>query len=401
MSAAPAIPAFGGAAPRLGPALWVALFGRETRYVGRLYAGRVFVFATLVLAVVLSLDAASHLSGFLADRPQPGVPSGLAGLGYYLLLRAGYNLSAVLPIATLVGVVWTEFTLALSRQRLMIANSGRAAFASLAPALLVGLAVGALQFAALAYVRPATVEAQAISGFRDYGPKFRTDKETGVEWISVENAVVAARVAFTDPPTLKAAVLYDLTDDGALRAIRTAARAVPVADGLWVLQSGTEWRVPIFFSRTASGGGAQRAERFDSLSVALALDPLWLAQIDIQPILLPQAILARLATAQRGVENPSNYRAAYQERFAALFYVLGMALLPAALAISWFLPGMGAGPMVRVIVWGIGAYFAASVFSQLGAFGYLPAPVSAWTPPVLFIGAALAVLAWRARGSGT
>ena len=379
-------------------ALTVALAGRETRYVGRLYAERVLLFGALVLTVVLSLDAANHIGGFLGGEDQPGAPSGFQRLLYYLMLRGGYNVPAILPLAALTGVIWAEFALARSRQRMMIANSGRAILMSLAPAVLVGLAVGLVQFGALAYLRPLAVELQATEDFRYYGPKFRF-AETGRMWLSVDNAVIESRIGFTDPVELRDAVIYELADDGALRAILTAERGVPGGPGRWALANGTMWQVPSFSTETPpetpSGGATAFAER----SLALELDPLWVENVDILPTLLPQGILARLGTAQAGIQNISTYAAALRERFAAIFYVMGMMVLPAALGIAWFSPGMSAGPLIRTVIWGMGAYVTASIVSMLGSYGYLPPLLSAWLAPALFFLIALGIVLVRSPRS--
>lgn len=377
--------------------VWVTLSGRETRYVGRLYAERVFLFVVLTLCVVLSLDAARNLGRLLADPSDQAAPAGFVALAYYLVLRAGYNVPAILPIATWVGVIWTEFTLAVTRQRLMIANAGQPPLRSLAPALVVGLCLGLIQFGALAYVRPAAVEGQAYGGFRSYGPKFNAASETDDTWISVEGAVLRGKVVFTDPPGLKDAVIYGLDTDGGLRSIRTAARAMPLEADAWSLDDVSVWDVPNFFSPSAGVGDTWQVEHYDSEIIMLSLDPLWVEDIDIQPPLLLQSELMHLATAERGIQNPSTYRAALQDRYAAILYLLGMAMLPAALGISRFLPGMGPGPSIGALMWGIACYFGASVMSQLGAYGYLPAPLTAWAIPVLVISAAVGAVMTRRR----
>ena len=383
--------------PRALLSWWTALTGRETRYVGRLYAERVFLFVVLTLAVVLSLDAARNLGRFLSDQPEGVSPTSLVPLLHYLALRAGYNLPSVLPIAAWVGVIWTEYTLAASRQRLMIANSGQPLWRSLMPALVVGLVLGLTQFAALAVVRPAAVTGQAEAGYRYYGPKFTDRAETGAEWLSVEGAVIRARVAFTDPPSLADAVIYDLDAGGSLQSIRTAARVTPVGDGRWTLEDSTVWTVPQFLSTPTGSAPPVGVARHDSETIALSLDPVWIENIDIQPPLLDQPTLVHLAEAGRGVQNASTYRAALEDRFAAILYLVGMTLLPAALGITLFGPKMGSGPSVNAVIWGVASYFGASVLSQLGAYGYLPAAVSAWTAPMLIVGSAVGVIAFRSR----
>lgn len=379
---------------RLSGALTVALIGRETRYVGGLYAGRIFLFAMLVFAIVLSLDAASNIGHLLGTADQAGTPSGLGRLSYYLLLRAGYNLPSILPLAALTGVIWAEFALSNSRQRMMISNSGRPVLLSLAPAILIGLAVGLIQFTALAAVRPAAVELQTLEGFRNYGPKFR-QVETDRKWLSVEDAVIEARISFSDPVALHDAVIYELADDGALKSIRTAQSATPNGKDSWTLRNGTMWQVPRFGVPAAPRPASQVAVPFAEQALVLDLDPLWVENIDILPSFLPQAILDRLGTAQNGIQNISTYQAALYERFAAVFYVMGMAVLPAALGIVWFLPGIGAGPLIKVIFWGLGAYFVTNVLSMLGSYGYLPPLVSAWSPPGLFFAVALGMVIVR------
>ena len=379
---------------RLSGGVMVALTGRETRYVSRLYAERIVLFAALVLTVVLSFDAATHIGGFLGSADQPGAPSGVQRLLFYLMLRGGYNVPAILPLAALAGVIWVEFALARSRQRMMIANSGRSILMSLAPAVLVGLAVGLAQFGALAYLRPLAVEAQATGNFRYYGPKFQL-AQTGRMWLSVDTAVIETRIGFTDPVELRDAVIYELADDGALRTILTAERAVPDGPGRWALENGTMWQVPGFATDAGSTPPSRGATAFAERSLALDLDPLWVENIDILPTLLPQDVLMRLGTAETGIQNISTYEAALNERFAAVFYIMGMMVLPAALGIAWFSSGMGAGPLIRTIIWGMGAYVAASIFSMLGAYGYLPPLLSAWLAPTLFFLIALGIVAAR------
>ena len=383
---------------RLTGAVTVALTGRETRYVARLYIERIILFAALVLTVVLSLDAANHIGSLLGGADQPGAPSGVQRLFRYLMLRGAYNVPAILPLAALTGVIWAEFALARSRQRMMIANSGRSILMSLAPAVLVGLVVGLVQFGALAYLRPAAVEAQSTEHFRYYGPKYRFS-ETGGMWLSVDTAVIEARIGFTDPVELRYAVIYELADDGALRAILTAERAVPDGPGHWVLDNGTSWQVPSFSISAPSGTPTRGATAFDERELALELDPLWVENIDIPPTLLPQDVLVRLGTAETGIQNISTYAAALQERFAAIFYVMGMVVLPAALGIAWFSPGMSAGPLIRTIIWGMGAYVTTSIVAMLGSYGYLSPLLSAWLAPALFFLIALGIVVARSPRS--
>jgi lipopolysaccharide export LptBFGC system permease protein LptF len=109
----------------LRPGRHLALFGRETRYVLALYLQRAVIFTVVGMGVVLLLDLATSLPLLLASGSGGGAPGEASRLAYYLLLRAGYDLPALLPVTAIVAVSWAEYSLANTRERIMIAKSGR------------------------------------------------------------------------------------------------------------------------------------------------------------------------------------------------------------------------------------------------------------------------------------
>lgn len=332
----------------------MALFGRETRYVLRLYLQRIFIFISVVLAIVLSLDVASNVNSVMSKSSEVTGIDGLPRLLYYVYLRGGYVLPSILPFAGIVGVVWAEYGLAVSLERTMIFISGRVPVYSLIPAIIVGLLMGLFQYAALGYVRPASVEEQTASTYRYYGPKFRRPFVTDPQWIASDGAFVNAKVYIGDYVAFKEVVSYNLDDRGKLESIVTAASARPSEKpGYWVYYTGTKWE----FSDTGDDGISSRLRlqeaQFETLEKELKINPLWAENINIKPRYLPQPMLAKLVSAGDGAPQYFQYATAYQERYASVFFSVAMTLLGAYFFVA-----------------GILTHYACLSGVEIGDFGY-------------------------------
>jgi len=368
--------------------------GIESRYVFRLYLQRTFLFTLVMLLAILALEAASNLGAVYSDRAAASGVDGSLRLVYFVLLRGGYDLPLVLPVGALMGVVWAEHGLASSRQRIMMLNAGRSPFRSLAAAALVALVLGPVQFAALAYLRPAAVAALGTAKLRGYGPQFDAPRISGPQWAATNGALVRFRVDFTHPVTLHDLLVFAVDENGAPRALLTAQSAQPTGTpGEWMLRKASRWTLP-----RAAGASRQPmdTEIFESLGLPLSLDPLWVANVGTPPGLIGQASLVRLAEAGQGVPMASAYQSVAHERIAAPFFVLGLTLLAAVLSMRWFRPGMHPLVFLRIGAVGIGIYFASATLSSIGSYGLLPAVLSAWPFPVALI--AIALLLARSGG---
>jgi lipopolysaccharide export LptBFGC system permease protein LptF len=394
-AAAPAAWRADAAGPRPGRLL--APFGCETRYVLALYLQRAVIFGIVGMGVVLLLDLATSLPQLLANGPGGGAPGEISRLAYYLLLRAGYDLPALLPITAIVGVIWAEYGLANSRERIMIANSGRPPLHSLMTALLFGLLLGALQFAALAYARPAAVAAQTAGGFRYYGPKFHQPILTDPKWIAANGTMLNARVDIGAGVALRDVLLYSTDAAGRLEAILGAASAVPGArPGTWIFEQGSVW-YPSLGGARRSPAEAMQPVPFTRLAWPLELDPLWVRDIDVLPPLLAQSDLAALAAGGSRVPDAFSYRSAYDERFAAVFSCVGMALLGAGISLLTFGQAVGARQILRLGLCGGIAYLGLGILPMLADYGVLPSLLGAWGGPLALTLGAMGLLYLRER----
>lgn len=374
-----------------------ALFGIETRYVTRVYLQRVFIVGAAVLAIVLSLDLATNLAWVMSEQSAAAGREGFARLAFYLGLRAAYNLPAIVPIAAVIGVVWAEFGLAAAHERIMIFNSGRAPVRSLMPALLVGILLGLTQFAALSYARPLSVEEQARSGFRDFGPRYRAGGTTGHKWIAIEDGFVHARIDFGPPVSLRDVMVYGLGPDGRLDIVVSAERARPTGQaGLWQFAGGSWWeRPPAGGGQT--GGVMPVESAFELAEISLPLDPLWVDYSEVPARFLPQPVVRALAAGGPGVPEAFGYRTNYQERLAAFIHPLAMTLLGATLCLIMLRPRVPPLAPLTIGMAGYAIHVASKILSMLGEYGYIPPVVAAWTLPLAVAAGCLLLLHLRDR----
>ena len=373
------------------------IFGRETAYVTGLYLRRAVVVTAIILAIVLALDVVGRMSQVLSLNDDATGLDGLVALTSYVGLRAAFVLPSVLPIAAIMGVVWAEFGLAQSNERVMIFCSGRAPLRSLMPALIFGIVIGLLQFCAINFARPYSTEVQAQSHYRYYGPRFVSAETREAKWFATEDTVFNAQIVFGPPVVLQDVLIYQIAPSGRLDAIINAERAESGPGGeSWDFHNGTIWT----FATTQddwTGLTASTEVAFVQRSIPLSLDPLWAEYIDIDQHLLPFEILHNLAVAESGVPNSIAFKAAYHQRYAAIVTCIALALIGAALSLLLFAPNMAPTKLLQVAVIGYGAHVGSTILKLLGEHGLLPLPVAIWMWPLAIIIGSYALLYWLDR----
>lgn len=374
-----------------------AFFGRETRYVAGLYLRRAIVFCGIVLAIVLALDVARNMGRVLSPHGDAANLNGLSALATYIALRAAFIIPSVFPIAAIMGVLWAEFGLAQSRERVMVFNSGRVPVRSLVPALLFGALIGLAQFAAISFSRPYSAEIQAVAGYRYYGPRYVGPSTDGDKWFVTGDAVFNARIAFGPPVVLRDVVVYRFAPTGRLESIVRATGASPASQrGYWEFRDGT---IKTFAQQQGdeSEWTAAPEIRFGKKELAISLEPLWAEYVDVEAELLPMSVLHDLATAGSGVPDSVVYKSAYQMRFAAVLASIAMALVGASLSLLMFSPHMGPAKLLQIAAIGYGIHVGSTTLTLLGAYGYVPLIVAIWLLPLALIVSAFLVPYWFER----
>ena len=378
-----------GSRPKRG-----AIFGRETVYVTGMYLRQAVVFLGIILSIVLALDVVGRMTRVLALNDDADGLNGLLALAHYAGLRAAFVFPSIMPIAAIMGVIWAEYGLARSNERIMIFGSGRAPVRSLMPALIFGLVMGLVQFGVTNFSRPYSTEVQAQSKYRYYGPRYVKAETQDTKWFFVNDTVFNARIVFGSPLTLRDVTVYQIAPLGRLSSIISADRATERSDGKgWEFQNGTSWT----FTWDDDGGTSPKTANetvFVTKSAKVSLDPLWAEFIDVKPQLLPFDVLHNLAVVDSGIPNGILFKVAYHQRYAASLACIAMAVIGASLSLLLFAPRMRVTKLLQVAAIGYAVHVGSTVLRLLGEHSLLPLSMAVWMLPLTIIIGAYVLLYW-------
>jgi len=360
----------------------LALFGLETRYVGKLYLQRALIALFALSAMVMAIDIAVNFDTVTSTTGARGLDETGLRIAFYLLLRFSYHLPAIIPLSCAIGIVWSEWTLARGLERAMIINTGRSGLLSLAPAALVGVMLGLLQVFSMAVLRPMSVEAHAQYGFRtNYGPRLGQMGLTE-HWITLPDAILHAHIDFrVDPPDLREITIYKLGQEKRLRAIITASGA-GFEGQILTLADASVW-VP-------------EAELSAEVRTNFLLNAVWLRNTGLEPRFWTHADLNSVAGQTAGVPRPEIHRAILQSRYAGFIRLVTISLLMATLCFAKMRLRPGLSVAIKLAAVGYGLQFLTQYLTTLGKHGHLAPVVAFWALPGVVI---VLVLAYHLRQS--
>jgi lipopolysaccharide export system permease protein len=342
--------------------------------------------------------------------PQVPLVSGSAlhvvfALARLALLRLPDLLPPFIPFATFLGLVWSESAFTESRERLLIWNSGRSPLLCLMPALLAGLAMGALLFAMDAWLRPAAIHVQIAERLGREGIRLDRSQGGGSHWMALPDGLLRAQIEYGPPLKLHDVTVYKLDSDGHLAQVYTAALARPLTKDLWRLEDGRFWQATAAEpgNLLSTSRGREEAETpFRIRDIAMVLDELWLRNLGLSPQYLRLGDLRQLARARIMSRDLNGYQTRAYLIFGEVAMTVTMALIGAALAMLYFAFHTRWVALVGVLLAGYLAHFASKAFQLMGEFGYMAPFFAAWLAPILLILAIIWVLhvIQRRRGLG-
>lgn len=386
-----------------GRSVLLAPFGRYTRYVLFSYMRHALVIVSALLSVAFAVDLTPQLGQVL------GTVTGLAALQKFLwfaLLRAGDLLPRFIPLASFLGVLWTEIVLTLSRERILIWNTGRSPFYSLMPVILLAVIFGAAQFACDAYVRPTAMALQVGQHLGKLSVTFDRSTSKEAYWIAAGDDLVLSRLDFSEP-ALRDLTLYRLDKNGRLREVDNASSAVPgLPKDTWILLNGSYWTIPAESTSGAATvplltrGTKASATKFSQRFVDLQLAPITVSEWGIYLEYLTPQNLADLASATAKSEVSASYVTRLDYMYSNAAMPGAMALLAASLCFLFLANGAPLGVQLAMLPAGYVGHLAMKTFYLTGEHRYLPPLLAAWLAPaaILLVSAMLlALIQYRRR----
>jgi lipopolysaccharide export LptBFGC system permease protein LptF len=370
--------------------VYLTPFGLYTRYMLGSYLRHTMMVIAALMTIALTIDLWPQVPLFSGDPLH--VVLSIARLA---VLRVPDLLPPFVPFAVFLGVVWSESAFTESRERLLIWNSGRSPLYCLMPALLAGLAMGALLFALDAWLRPAAIHVQIEERLGREGVRLDRSQSGGSHWMALPDGLLRADIEYGPPLKLHNVTIYKMDTEGHLAEVDTAAQARPVGQGRWLLENGQSWRASAaepgnVLSTTSSQEEAQVP--FKSRSVAMVLDERWLRNLGLSPQYLRLGELTALADARIMSRDLNGYRTRLQLIFGETLFTCAMALLGAVLALLYFAFQTRWFALVGVLLAGYLAHFASKAFQLMGEFGYIAPFFAGWLAPLLLLMAVLGAL---------
>ncbi|HEY0267364.1 MAG TPA: LptF/LptG family permease, partial [Rhizomicrobium sp.] len=258
---------------------------------------------------------------------------------------------------------------------------------ALVTVLLAGLLMGVALFGFDAILRPAAIHVQIGERLGREGIRLDRSQSGGSHWIALPDGLLRAEIEYGPPVKLHTVTVYKMDSEGHLAEVDTAALAEPLGGDRWRLTSGRYWRAD-FANRgdvLTSGGGEEVESPFETRTIVMALDPLWLRNLGLSPQYLRLPTLRALAAAPIMARDSSGYKTRLQTVFGETLFTVLMALLGAALSMLYFAYQTRWYALVTVLLAGYLAHFASKAFSLMGEFGYIGPAVAGWLAQLLLL----------------
>lgn len=370
--------------------IYLAPFGLYSRYMLGAYLRHTVMVSAALMTVALAIDLLPQVALFNGGPLQV-----IFSLAQLAVLRLPDLLPPFVPFAAFLGVVWSESAFTESRERLLIWNSGRSPLFCLVPALFAGLLIGAFLFGLDVFARPAAIHVQMDERLGREGIRLDRSQSGGMHWIALPDGLLRAEIEYGPPLKLHDATIYRLDSEGHLAEVDTAAIAQPMGNDLWRLTSGRYWRAnSADRGDVLSTGGTPREKEtpFESRTIAMSLNDLWLRNLGLSPQYLYLKDLRILAHAQIMSQDLSGYKTRLQLDFGEAVFTVLMALMGAALSLHYFAYATRWFALVAVLLAGYLAHFASKAFILMGEFGYIAPFWAGWLASLLLLAGLARVL---------
>ncbi len=369
-------------------AIRLAPFGRHTRYMLAAYLRRVLMVASILLAIALTIDLWPQFA-IVADTGD-GTLGAIWAVIRFAALRTPGLIAPFFPFATFLGVLWTELTHTLSRERMLVWNSGRSPIQCLSPVIILGLLLGAAEFTMDAYMGPAAMGVQMRERLGLDGQRLDRTKRGDSHWIALPDGLLNAEIEYGPPAVLRHVTLYRRDADGALTEsdIAEVAHRVPGTD-LWLLENGQYWsaRTP---GQMAGANGPMIP--FTTRTVAMELDPVWLSVFGMEVQYLPLPVLRDLAHKDKGIQSKGLYRTRIQVLYGEALLPGAMALLASTLSLLLLTYTTPPATVTGIVFAGYLAHFGSKACLLLGQNGYIVPRLAGWFVPGVLIVTIVVVL---------
>jgi lipopolysaccharide export system permease protein len=370
------------------PRIFVAPFGRHSRYLLSLYLRHVLIVVSVLLAIALTIDLWPQFQDVAARGS--GSLGAVWSVVRFSALRTPGLIAPLLPFATFIGVVWTEVAHTQSGERMLVWNSGRSPLQCLAPVVLAGVILGGADFLMDGFLGPASMNIQMTERLGRDGVRLDRGKLSEPAWMTAGGGILKAEIQYGPPPVLRNVMFFERDNAGRLTEVDVAPVAYWQEDkGHWVMPQGKYWHAKGSGDVTRTVlFGRQRAQTllpFEGKTIRLDVDPLWFTWYDLQPQYIPLPALAQLAASDKAPDARGQYETRLHIVLAELVLPGLMAMLASSLAMLLLAYGTTAPAVIAIVFSGYIAHFGIKACLIMGQNGYMNPLIAGWLVPALLV----------------
>jgi lipopolysaccharide export system permease protein len=380
----------------------------------RYFAVSILQAVAFVLAAFLALNAFFDLTNELSNIGREGY--GIQHALLYVVLRVPYHVYEVMPVASLIGTIYTMAQFASSSEFTIMRASGMSTRMAAWMLFKIGIILVLITFVFGELIAPrsaplaeklkltargATVSQGFVSGMwtkdvvRSEGI---TGKPTGSRFFNVRQ--------FRNDGQLLDVRLYEFDANFRMRSLITAARASFKGDNTWRLEDVTE----TLFSNTGPlpGSDAAKGKATHGQETSMVTTRK-LSGMDLVSEITPKIISVSASDPDRMSANELavytrhlNENKQESERFKIAFWKklfdpLAIFVLMALALPFAYLQARSGGVSLKIfagIMIGVGFMLVNSLFAHIGLLSAMPALLTAIAPSMVFLALALGAL-WR------
>jgi len=348
-------------------------------------AKEIYASTTLVLLAFLMLFSFFDLIHELESIGKGGYR--LQNAFMYIGLTLPGRLYELFPIGILIGTLYALVTLARHSEIAVLRSSGLSTREFLVSLSRIGLIFTVLTLAVGEFLVPPAEQAAQQMRLKALGKLVAKEFRSGL-WVKDETSFINVSEVFPDA-SLKDLRIFEFDKNFQLISISEAKKGHFVSEGQWMLDD---------VVRTIFSGDSAHVERTPSFLWKSALNPDLLVILMVDPGRMSLLSLTRYIRHLRSNQQKTGrYEIALWKKLTYPFTPLVMMALALPFAYLQDRAGVTSIRIFSGVILGIGFHMLNGLFSNLGAINNWPPFLSAMTPSLLFLLAAIGMLWWVER----
>jgi lipopolysaccharide export system permease protein len=353
-------------------------------YMARKYLTAFALVFGVMLGILLLIDMVEQLRQF------SGRPLGLGEATHLALLRLPASLYAVLPLVAMLATLAMFMGLARSSELVVTRAAGRSALHVVAAPVLVALAIGAFALAALNPIVAATstqyeLRAARISGTDDSVLSVSREGLWLREGVGNGQRVISASGASAGGARLHQVSILGF-DEAVGPVERYEAAEAELVAGSWLLHDAKAWKLD-------EANPELGATMHDELRLPTELNPARIRDSFSAPgSIAIWDLPGFIAALDRAGLSAREHRVWLQMELAMPLFLVAMVLLGAGFTMGHYRSGHRGLLVLVALLCGFAAFFLRNLAQVLGENGHIPVALAGWSPPVVAILLALALL---------